>query len=169
MSNFEIAFERTLSHEGGYSDDAHDAGGKTRYGITEKEARAHGYTGDMEDLPIEFAKNIYRASYWSPLKCDEMAQEIAEEVFDTGVNMGMRRAALMLQQAINVFRTDEIVEDAAIGAKTLDALADAIKSAGAERVLKMLNVMQGYRYYEICRHTPTQKKFIRGWLNRVGV
>lgn len=169
MSDFDKAFERTLIHEGVYSNDEYDSGGKTKYGITEKVARENGYTGDMKDFPIEIAKNIFRVRYWSPLKCDEMAQEIAEEVFDTGVNMGIGRAALMLQQTVNVFRNDEIVEDAAIGAKTLDALSDAIKSAGAERVLKMLNVMQGYRYYEICRHNPTQKKFIRGWLNRVGV
>ena len=56
---FEIAFEKLLKHEGGYSDHAADPGGKTRYGVTEAVAREVGYKGDMRDLSLDLAKRIY--------------------------------------------------------------------------------------------------------------
>ena len=36
---------------GAYTNDPGDSGGPTRWGITEKVAKANGYTGDMRDLP----------------------------------------------------------------------------------------------------------------------
>ncbi|BBM39799.1 predicted peptidoglycan domain protein (plasmid) [Leptotrichia hofstadii] len=59
MERFERIFDYLLRVEGGYSDDENDKGGKTKYGITEEEARDFGYKGDMQDLTKDFAKNIY--------------------------------------------------------------------------------------------------------------
>jgi hypothetical protein len=53
---FEDLFHRLLLREGGYSDNAADSGGQTKYGITEEVARAHGYTGAMKDLPLSVAQ-----------------------------------------------------------------------------------------------------------------
>ncbi|EPN8859692.1 glycosyl hydrolase 108 family protein, partial [Yersinia enterocolitica] len=36
-----------LGREGGYVDNPDDAGGPTRWGVTQKTALANGYTGDM--------------------------------------------------------------------------------------------------------------------------
>lgn len=43
--------EGILGKEGGYVDHPSDKGGPTRWGITQTTARAHGYTGDMRNLP----------------------------------------------------------------------------------------------------------------------
>ncbi|MCD9731087.1 hypothetical protein LVT16_28205, partial [Klebsiella pneumoniae] len=48
--------EGILGKEGGYIDHPSDKGGPTRWGITQTTARAHGYTGDMRNLPRETAK-----------------------------------------------------------------------------------------------------------------
>ena len=56
MERFERILDYLLRVEGGYSDDEHDKGGKTKYGITEEEARDFGYKGDMQDLTKDFAK-----------------------------------------------------------------------------------------------------------------
>ena len=44
--NFERAFEKLLGHEGGFVDHPKDPGGSTRYGITQRVARANGYEGE---------------------------------------------------------------------------------------------------------------------------
>ena len=41
--NFERAFEKLLGHEGGFVDHPKDPGGSTRYGITQRVARANGH------------------------------------------------------------------------------------------------------------------------------
>ena len=89
MMDFDTAFNRLLGFEGGYSNDAADPGGKTRFGITEAEARRHGYEGDMKSLPLETAKAIYRPSYWDACKCDELPEAIRYAVFDAAVNSGV--------------------------------------------------------------------------------
>ena len=43
MERFERIFDYLLRVEGGYSDDKNDKGGKTKFGITEEEARKYGY------------------------------------------------------------------------------------------------------------------------------
>ncbi len=180
MAVFDISFEKTLIHEGDYSNDKYDKGGKTRFGITEKEARANGYEGDMAALPLSFAKKIYFEKYWNPLHLDQFAQEISDELFDTGVNMGIGTAGKFFQTTINLFTGYEVdplddqkiiehllVVDGNIGPKTIEAFDKILKNTGVEKILKVLNILQGQRYIDICLSHPTQKKFIRGWLNRV--
>lgn len=58
--NFERAFEKLLGHEGGFVDHPKDPGGSTRYGITQRVARANGYEGDMRNFPLAEAKRIAR-------------------------------------------------------------------------------------------------------------
>ena len=61
---FDKAFEYILLVEGGYSNDKHDKGGKTTYGIIESEARKYGYKGEMKKMPKEIAEDIYKKKYW---------------------------------------------------------------------------------------------------------
>lgn len=57
---------------GGYSDDPSDSGGKTNHGITEKVARQSGYTGDMRDLSLQQAQDIYVNQYIVGPKLDKV-------------------------------------------------------------------------------------------------
>ena len=74
MTPFERALQHTLGIEGGFSADAADSGGATRWGITEAVAREFGYQGEMKDLPLEFAADVYRQKYWNLLQLDLVAR-----------------------------------------------------------------------------------------------
>lgn len=105
MITFDEAFDRLLGNEGKYSNDPHDPGGPTMWGITQREARAHGYTGDMRNFPRDSgpvnAKSIYRADYWDILG-DDVHPAIKFQAFDFGVNAGIGTSIRKLQAACGV-------------------------------------------------------------------
>jgi lysozyme family protein len=170
-----------LVAEGGYVNDSRDAGGATCFGITESVARANGYYGDMKSLPRSLAIQIYKNRFWFEPKFDKVAMlspEVAAELCDTGVNCGVSFAEGVLQSALNLLNRQEadykdVPEDKLIGNATLSALGAYLLKRGKEGelvLLRMLNVMQGGRYIELCKTKPTQEGFIYGWfLNRVKV
>lgn len=153
--NFEDAFTRLVDpeHEGGYSNDANDSGGETMYGVTIAVARANGYQGDMRELPLETAKQIYQAKYWTPVRCDELPDAVRYEVFDMAVNMGTSTAAKVLQRALGV------ADDGVIGPATL-AAAQAADTSGLLRKL----YAQRLKSYTSMMSWPS---FGKGWVNRV--
>jgi lysozyme family protein len=172
MADFEKGFKLVIEHEGGYVDNKFDRGGKTNWGITEKVARKYGYTGTMLDLEKETAKKIYKKFYWDKLNLDNLSdQDIANELFDTGVNMGVRVAGKFFQQSLNLLNREErnfsdVKVDGLVGHKTL-ATFGFLPENDKKFVLKILNILQGSRYINICERRPEQEIFIRGWLNRV--
>ena len=91
--------DELIEREGGYVNHPADRGGPTRFGITEAVARAHGYAGAMAQLPRDEAAAIYRRLYWLRPRFDQVAKRsprLAEELFDTGANMGPAVAATFL-------------------------------------------------------------------------
>lgn len=164
-----------LRAEGGYVNDARDAGGETNYGITKATARADGYAGDMRALPRERAKDIYRRRYVVAPGFDKVAAlsaAIGTELVDTGVNMGPKVAARFLQRALNTLDNGghDLVADGDIGPATLAALKAFLDKRGAEgvkRLLALLNALQGARYVELCEGRQANEAFMFGWLARV--
>lgn len=177
--SFESAFQHTVGLEGGYSNHPNDRGGPTKYGITEQVARAHGYTGDMRDLPLSVAQTIYKTQYWDISRLDAvqaLSPLLAEEMFDTGVNMGVATAGKFLQRALNVFNQQasiypDIEVDGIIGPMTIDCLKRYVAQRGTlgiKVLFSALNAQQGVRYMEIAEKNPTQEDFEFGWwANRV--
>lgn len=175
-----MMLEELVGREGGYVNHPADRGGPTNWGITENVARAYGYKGDMRSLTRSVALEIYRSRYWLAPRFDAVAaysMPVAEEMFDTGVNMGPGVAARFLQRALNVLNLQgktypDVAVDGAIGNMTLSALAAFLKFRGkdGEKVLtRMLNAQQSVRYIEIAENNSIQKAFEFGWqLNRVG-
>jgi lysozyme family protein len=102
--NFEQAFDILMTHEGGFSyrPFSDDPGGATKYGVTEKVARANGYVGKMEDFTLDFAKQIYRKDYWDACQCDVMPDSIRYPLFDAAVNSGVAQSIKWLQSAVGV-------------------------------------------------------------------
>lgn len=176
MKNIDQLLDELIVREGGYSNDPADSGGETMYGITKVVARAHGYHDEMRNMPKSVAKNIYQDQYWTLPRFDLVAQRlpsVAEELFDTGVNMGPMVAAKFLQRALSVLvEGPPLVVDGAIGRVTLYALDAFIKQRGKDKaaavLLRLLNAQQAVRYMEIAEKNPSQEKFMFGWtLNRV--
>lgn len=164
--------DATIKAEGGYVNDPADRGGATKYGITQSVARANGYTGDMRDLPLQTAKDIYKREYAIKPGFVDFPSEVAAELFDTGVNMGTSIATKFLQRAVNVLAGSNIAVDGKMGPATRGAVNTYLTSRGnaADILVKMLDCFQGVRYVEIVEKNPTQRKFINGWIaNRVGI
>jgi lysozyme family protein len=89
--SIETMLDTLIGKEGGYSNHPSDTGGETMWGITIGVARANGYQGVMRSMTRDRAKVIYRNKYWAAPGYDAVALQsaaIAEELFDTGVNMG---------------------------------------------------------------------------------
>lgn len=151
--NFDAAFDLLMGHEGDFSDHRADPGGKTRYGVTEATAREVGYRGDMQELPLDLAKRIYKSRYWDTIKADELPENVRYIVFDAAVNSGPKQAILWLQRAANV------TADGAIGPKTLQAVAQVdsrnIKSSILGQRLRMMSTLTNW------------PAFSRGWSRRI--
>lgn len=164
------ALEEMLVSEGLYSHHKLDRGGATKYGVTEAVARVNGYKGDMRDLPLTFAREIYWKDYWARLKLDRVAsssKRAAFELFDTAVNTGVKVAGTHLQRCLNALGGGPLVADGVVGERTLAALEALRAKRGAEgmRVLfAALNCLQGERYVSIAERDPSQLAFSYGWL-----
>jgi lysozyme family protein len=170
-----------MEREGGYVANPADRGGPTRFGITEAVARANGYRGAMRVLPREEAAAIYKRLYWLRPRLNDVAERsgrIAEELFDTGVNMGPAVAVTFLQRALTALNRNgkdyaDLVPDGRIGPHTLAALdvfLDLRGKTGGETVLvRALEALQGERYLRLAERRPANEAFLYGWLaNRIG-
>ena len=177
MSDLKARIINTIIQvEGGYVNDPSDSGGETNCGITVVVARSFGYTGSMRDMPREVAYDIYVARYWDAVHGDKLSalsERIAEEVVDTGVNMGINRAGKFLQRSLNVLNNREkyyhdIVVDGLIGSGTITVLEVYLTKRDESTLVKMLNCLQGAFYVELAERREKDERFISGWLkNRV--
>lgn len=95
---FDQAFARLIGHEGGYVNHPSDPGGETKFGISKRSYPNE----DIANLTLERAKEIYRRDFWDAAGCDIWPEAIRFEMFDAGVNMGVRTAVQMLQRALGV-------------------------------------------------------------------
>jgi len=201
MADYFNAYKKTMRHEGGYSLDKDDAGGETFMGISRKFnpdwagwekidlfKQQHPkalIVGSLSSSDFFRAVNnsqelandtqlFYKGRYWDVFAGDQIKdQELAREMFDTGINMGTHRAIKFLQQGLNFLNRDQalfadLVEDGAFGMKTLDALS-LLPSDDMEILLKIMNVLQGMHYLDYMKKSPTQEKYCRGWFKRVSI
>lgn len=175
--SIESMIVEVLKREGGYVNHPADRGGPTNYGITEQVARAYGFKGNMKSLPLATATEIYKSRYWTGPKFDQVAAvfpQVAHEMFDTGVNMGVVAVAKFLQRILNVLNRGaidypDIEADGLIGRMTI-ASCEALKAKRGARagdvVRKALDSLQGARYIEIAEKNPSQEAFAYGWLSQ---
>lgn len=169
-----------IAREGGFVDHPNDPGGATRYGITQATARGAGYRGEMRSLPRDLAVKIYLEQYVDQPgfgRLLPLMPRLAEELVDTGINMGTGRAAGFLQRALNVLNRQgrdypDLTVDNQIGPQTFGALTafKKLRGSAAEVVLlRLVEGLQATRYVEICEGRRTSEDFMFGWvLNRIG-
>ncbi|UCH39700.1 MAG: hypothetical protein JSU67_16365 [Gammaproteobacteria bacterium] len=188
MANFTEAYDLTSAHEGGYVDDPTDRGGETYRGIsrvhhpgwsgwqkidTLKRRRGFPATLDADRSLLNSVKSFYKRKYWDRFLGDQVPdQRLANELYDTGVNMGVRRAVRFLQNALNQLNRNQrnyqdLVVDGWLGQGTLKVLRQYLRlERKPDLLLKVMNIQQGARYLEIMENDPAQEKYARGWLKR---
>lgn len=187
MANFEIAYSKTAAIEGGYANNPNDTGGMTWRGIARKKQpywigwaivdklrKQSGFPANLSksaELQVAVLA-LYKQSFWDALRLDELQdQRVADELYDTSVNMGTGRAGLFFQRVLNVVNRNgslfpDLSLDGQIGRKTIEAF-NGLSSSDKTMVWKLLNCLQGEKYISICEANPSQETFIRSWASRV--
>ena len=185
MADFKKAYAITRDFEGGYSNNPHDTGGETYKGIARNfQSKWKGWkivdqlrkqpnfpknlddNKELQDLVLE----LYKKEYWDSMKLDDAKDQlIANELFDTGVNMGIGRAGVFLQRVLNVANKGQsyyanLKVDGQVGKVTIAALN---AHPTPRNILIALNALQGATYIDICENNPSQEVFFNGWMKRV--
>ena len=175
---FEAAMRHTFGAEGGWANDPADRGGPTNLGITlgtlksilgergDFDGDGHVDADDLRLVTREQAREIYREHYWCrPGLFAIKDPRISAKVFDFGVNAGPRVAIAHLQLAVNAVRPGSVRPvdvDGVLGAQTLTAL----DRCDADLVISALIAEQKCFYLKLVDRSPSQAKFLRGWLTR---
>jgi lysozyme family protein len=147
--NFDQAFDKLISHEGGYVNNPNDPGGETQFGISKR-----SYPDvDIKGLTLDSAKAIYKRDYWDRAQCDGLPPAVAFQVFDAAVNSGIGQSIRFLQRAVGV------VDDGSVGPLTLAAIqrrdsAEVVAHFNAERL-------------EFMTRLSTWETFGKGWARRI--
>lgn len=174
MANFDFAIEVILAHEGGLSDDPHDPGGITNFGITigfmNSLDRTQTYfdhpapttRDDIKDMPLELAKVIYKYEIWNPGGYGVLRDNIvATKIFDCDVNMGKHWAGVLAQQSANELGA-VLAVDGQLGPHSIAAI-DRLDPQLF--VAKMCDKM-AERYQHIVDARPESAVFLKNWLKR---
>lgn len=165
MAQFEPAFELMIKDEGGYilHDVEGDTGGMTYAGIARnKNPQWSGWPlvdkkefgGSLTGMVREF----YRTEFWDKMRGNEITnQEVANTIFNFGVNAGMGMAIKLAQLVVGA------TPDGGIGAKTVEKLNLITDGQQFKQAYALAKIA---RYAEICNKNRTQSKFLLGWINR---
>lgn len=173
---FGVIVSAIVAFEGYYSNDLDDPGGETKYGITLKTARNYGYQGELIDLPLSLAQQIYVDEYIIKPKFDtviEITPALGHKLVDAGVNCGIVRSSLWFQKALNALSRDgsdypKIAEDGIIGINTLKSYKMLLEKRGTVKgcqlIMKLVDGQQS-TYYMSLDHL---NKYTNGWIdNRI--
>jgi lysozyme family protein len=152
---FTLWWETGGKEDGAFHDDPKDPGGETKWGISKK-----AYPDlDIKNITAHGAHEIYRRDYWIASKCHHMPDAFSKCMFDTAVNVGVRRASRMVQRVVKV----EV--DGKVGTKTLAALSDYNKRSENHLINKFLGQRIEY-YTAITLRDPKLRVFYTGWVRR---
>jgi len=186
MAKFEIAEAITGRNEGGYANNPADTGGETYAGI----ARNYwgSWQGwkiidnikfDLKINSVVTASNInkaakanpyltkaissfYKQNFWDVNKLDLINdQQLANTVYDFGVNSGTGRAAKFLQMSVNSTFNSKLDVDGKIGPKTINT----INSYEALIIYNEFNRRRKDFYTSIA--VGNQSQFLKSWLSRL--
>ena len=177
--------DTTIDHEGDeYTNIKEDSGGKTKFGVTEKAALAkkelwhlYNWDGNMRTMPLQFAQDLYVDEYYLTPKFNlvaEVSQMIAQELFDSGVNIYYHLPAKWLQEELNLSNRrqkdyPDIVADGKIGKKTIDALKAFLSKRGKQGEIMLYNNLNccQHNHYRQCAlnegANDKDEEFYVGW------
>jgi len=113
---------------------------ETKYGISKTTAKLYGFCGDISELPLETAKDIYRIQYWIDPAFDKIAlidDAIAEILLNYGVLIGQMTTTNTLRRVLNVLNHNgkdysELAKYGKIDILVIKALENFIKKHGTD-------------------------------------
>lgn len=161
MADFMIYAPLLHSLEKGISNSPYDRGGFTVDGVTLTTFRRfYGQNkteADLRNMTRPQWRHIMKTGYWDVCKADKIEdQKLAEIITDWCVNSGTARIR-------NVQTILGVRPDGAVGPITLGAINGADRD---ELYRRIMEARKGW-FEKIVRNDPTQKRFLKGWLNRL--
>jgi lysozyme family protein len=177
MHVFDEALRRTLFHEGGYSDNPHDSGGATKFGVSLRFLRSIGQDidgdGDVDQDDIraltgDQARDLYFEHFWNAASCGRIYSTALQiKLFDTAVNMGVRRAVRLLQASYNSSfgnSSAPLGVDGVLGPLSVAAINGSVVEDST--MMKSYRFLQKEAYWSIIKLQPKNKVFWVGWQRR---
>lgn len=167
-TRFDASFDFLMKLEGGFKlhEVEGDRGGQTYAGIARRfnpDWAGWSYIDKGEAPPVQLVKEFYFKHYWQPCHCAEFQAPLDCSLFCCAVNMGTKKAAMLLQSSINYFNGSSAIKvDGAIGPQTVSA-AQEIPPRG---LLSAFTVAKIARYYLIVSNDKSQRRFLLGWISR---
>jgi len=168
MAQLEKLVPLILKWEGGYVDDPADKGGPTNEGVTLSTWKQQGYDKngdgviDVEDLKLmtadEMVERILRPLYWNRWQADRIASQALANILVDWV-WGSGRYGITIPQGILGVEADGIV-----GEQTLHRLNAYPDTPGLFEKIKQ--VRRAFLNM-ICVNRPENRRFLKGWLNRL--
>lgn len=165
MANVKLLLPFILQWEGGFVNDPLDNGGATNMGVTiatyEAYCRKKGYPKPtverLKAITKETVEDILKTMYWDKWKADDIksqpvANMLVDWVWASGVN-GIKLPQRMLG----------LKQDGIVGPITLAAVNDA----DPRKLFDDLKKEREAFLNRIVERNPSQKRFIKGWLNRL--
>jgi lysozyme family protein len=166
--------KQVLNYEGGYVNNPNDRGGETNRGITIGTLNAAKRQGLVpasvtirsltEDL--ESVRKIYNQNYYQKSKANLMPHPLAFTHFDASVHSGVGGAVKLLQRTLNKLG-QKLSVDGGFGPLTASALESALEKNGVIAITNEYNARREVLYRSIVSRNPSQKEFLKGWLNRL--
>ena len=167
MANVKLLLPFILSWEGGFVNDPLDRGGATNKGVTIATWRNVGYDKDgdgdidVDDLKIitkdDVLNRVLKPHYWDRWKADQIkSQSVANILVDWVWGSGVH--GIKIPQ-----RVLGVKEDGVVGPITLAAVNDQEPRAFFDKIKAEREAF----LWRIVKKTPSQKRFINGWINRL--
>lgn len=167
MADVKILAPFILKWEGGFVDDPVDRGGATNKGVTIATWRQVGYDKDgdgdidVDDLRLltqdDAIKRVLKPHYWDRWRADEIrSQSVANILVDWVWGSGAH--GIKIPQ-----RVLGVVQDGVVGPKTLAALNAQDPRAFFDKIKAEREAF----FRGIVARSPSQNRFLKGWLNRL--
>ena len=157
---FLSAVKRLLTDEGGYTDRTRDAGGATRFGISQREYPQL----DIKTLTREQAIEIYWLDWWCKFRYGELPSPLSAKMLDLAVNIGPSETTRCLQRALRASGV-AIAENGILGPLTR---ASATRANQAALIAALRS--EAAAHYRLIAASKTEsaagQDFLAGWLNR---
>lgn len=150
----------------GFADDPDDRGGATMVGVTIGTYRSYcKYKGkkvpsvtDLKNISYKEWRDIIHTMFWSKWKADliedqNVANMIVDWVWASGQGIGIKRVQKILG----------VTADGIVGPKTIAA----VNAQNPKELFKKVYDGRAAHFNAIVKANPSQKKWLKGWMNRI--